>query len=135
MNRRKLFKKLLAVTGTGFGLGFTANSVQAKTTVKTDSKIKLQSSPIAGFQFYKGQEIWHKIANDDQLTLKAEPTNKYDKNAVEIYWQDQKLGYLPRNQNYTVSQLLKEKNQLNASIAKLQNCSNPWERIRVDIEI
>ncbi len=97
--------------------------------------VKLQSSPIAGFQFYKGQKNWLQIKENDNVTLKAEPNNKFDKNAVEIYWQDQKLGYLPRNQNYAVSQLLKANNLLNAKIVKLQNSTDPWKRITVDIEV
>ena len=37
------------------------------------------------------------IAIGDALTLLHEPTNQWDANAVKVFWQDQWIGYLPKD--------------------------------------
>ena len=37
------------------------------------------------------------IAIGDPLLLKHEPTNEYDPNAVKVFWQEQEIGFLPRD--------------------------------------
>jgi hypothetical protein len=37
------------------------------------------------------------IAIGDPLLLKHEPSNKYDPNAVKVFWQEQWIGYLPKD--------------------------------------
>ncbi|MEA5413641.1 HIRAN domain-containing protein [Synechococcus sp. BA-132 BA5] len=37
------------------------------------------------------------IAIGDSLLLKHEPTNEYDPNAVNVFWKEQEIGFLPRD--------------------------------------
>ena len=59
--------------------------VPRTTTAASRTEIKLSSPYIAGFQYYQGTEIENKLQQDKLLTLKREPTNEYDKYAVEVY--------------------------------------------------
>lgn len=98
----------------------------------------LQTSPVAGFQYYDGDKVWAQLQQGAVLQLKAEPSNKYDKDAVEIYWQtgdgqNYKLGYLPRKQNYAVSQLLQTQRPLLAEVSQLNNSNDFWKRIEVAV--
>jgi hypothetical protein len=40
------------------------------------------------------------------LTLRREPKNKEDKNAVAVYWTNKQLGYLPRRLAATIAALM-----------------------------
>lgn len=122
MKRRNLLKSLVGFAS----LGLMSNPIKAN-TVKTQEStgpggfVVLQTSPVAGFQYYDGDNVWAQLQQGAVLQLKAEPSNKYDKDAVEIYWQagdgqNYKLGYLPRKQNYAVSQLLQTKMTLQAEV-------------------
>ncbi|MDP2152901.1 MAG: HIRAN domain-containing protein [Methylotenera sp.] len=93
----------------------------------------LQISPIAGFQYHQGETLWTQLAINQPLQLVREENNIYDNLAVLIEWQGRKLGYLPKLDNAAVSQLLDRGERLEAVITKLQESSNPWERVKVEV--
>ena len=61
---------------------------------------------IAGIEYYEALFIMEEIKAGDKVQLKAEKSNIHDENAVEIYYKDKKLGYIPRSANYSISVLL-----------------------------
>ena len=61
---------------------------------------------ITGFNYYDGLDVLKKLKPGVQVTLKSEPENPYDPNAVSIYYKDTKLGYVPRAKNVFISDLL-----------------------------
>ena len=65
-----------------------------------------KSFKIAGIEYYEALFVINELKVGDKLTLKAEPENIHDENAVEIYYKDYKLGYIPRSTNYSISVLL-----------------------------
>lgn len=131
----KLIKRRKFLSWLGFvsaGAAFTSIS-RAGASEQADKSLLLQESPVAGFQFHRGKESWDLMTEGDRLKLIPEPGNKYDDRAIAIYWQDNKLGYLPRRDNAAVSQLLHRRQNVTASIAKLKQSSDPWERIKMEI--
>ena len=90
----------------------------------------IQDSPVAGFQFHRGDEIWPSLAVGAPLALVREPNNSHDTNAVAVYFQNHKLGYVPRGENSAISQMLDRGEILEASITKLSESEDPWERVR-----
>ena len=65
-----------------------------------------KSFVIAGIEYYKALFVINEIKVGDKLILKTEPQNIHDENAVEIYYKDTKLGYIPRNANYSISKIM-----------------------------
>lgn len=122
---RRLFFKSLMLLGVSFSLPAGANQLQK-------SRL-LQLSPIAGFQYHQGEEIWAKLHQGAALQLTREPENKYDPRAVRIDFNGQKLGYIPRIDNAAVSQLLDRGEQVQAYIANLKVSEDPWERVEVEV--
>lgn len=58
---------------------------------------------------------WHwdafnraQVKRGDFLTLRAEPENKHDPNAVAVYKGEHHIGYVPRNSNQEVGKALRE---------------------------
>ena len=41
-------------------------------------------------------ELWNELNSGVEVTLKREPTNKWDKNAIEVIYKGYRLGYLER---------------------------------------
>jgi hypothetical protein len=64
------------------------------------------TSHIAGFAYYNGIDVIENLKIGTALTLKAEPTNPHDHNAVAIYYADTLLGYIPAGENERISQFL-----------------------------
>jgi len=92
---------------------------------------RLETVPVAGFQYYQGDNLWSKLNINDTLDLSREQNNTYDKNAILIKWKDQAIGYIPRIDNQPFAKLLDNGGSLSAEILKLKNSSHPWERIEV----
>lgn len=62
---------------------------------------------IAGTQYISDQQLFYKFEVNDIVTLKAEPDNVHDENAVAVYFGISKVGYLPRRENKGISLLLR----------------------------
>ncbi|WP_374486489.1 HIRAN domain-containing protein [Zoogloea sp.] len=96
-------------------------------------RILVQSSPLAGFQYYGGKILWDEMREGDALTLVREPDNAHDRYAVRVEWRGQKLGYLPRAENRAVAEEMDRGSAIGGRIGKLAKDPNPWKRLRVDV--
>lgn len=63
--------------------------------------------PVAGIAYYEALFAIEQIKVGDKLELKPED-NIHDENAVEIYYKEKKLGYIPKNRNYSISVILRQ---------------------------
>lgn len=82
-------------------------------------RILVQSSPLAGFQYYGGKILWDEMHEGDALTLVREPDNPHDRFAVRVEWRGQKLGYLPRADNRAVAEEMDRGTAIGGRIGKL----------------
>ena len=57
-------------------------------------------------------EIFSKIQVGDKLELFREATNEYDKHAILVKYRGEKIGYVPRKDNYVLSKLMDGGKQL-----------------------
>lgn len=46
-----------------------------------------------------------------ELNLVREPTNKYDPNAIAVYADDTKIGYVPKNANRALAQFIDQRGE------------------------
>jgi hypothetical protein len=96
-------------------------------------QILLQDSPLAGFQFHAGRDLWPRLAVGNALTLVREADNPHDTLAVRVDWHGVKLGYVPRRENAAIARLLDGGQPLWARISRLTDSPDPWARIRFEI--
>ena len=96
-------------------------------------RILVQSSPLAGSQYYAMAEVWHLIRPGDRLTLEREPGNRHDRNAVRVNWNGQQIGYVPRAENRAVARALDQGEMLEARVARLRDDPNPWRRVEIEV--
>ena len=97
------------------------------------TRILVQSSPIAGFQFHEGKQLWDQLKVGDPLTLVREPDNSHDARAVRVEWNGHMLGYVPRAENDAVARQLDRGNRLEARIVRLTKHRDPWKRIEFEV--
>lgn len=128
MNKRTFLKILL-------GIGTLLPIVGNSSGRQQQNSILIQQSPVAGFQYHRGGKVWPYLRVKAPLTLRREPANLYDERAVAVYWRREKLGYLPRDENLAVSQIMDRRIPLTAKITRLENSRNPWNRITIVVEM
>jgi len=99
MNKRGFLRSLLG------SLAGVAVADRASASPSASQRL-LQISPLTGFQFHADEALWVDFQVGAGLELQREPQNPYDRRAVAILWNGQKLGYILRNENAAIAQLL-----------------------------
>ena len=61
---------------------------------------------IAGFAYYEGLDVIDRLVPGTPVSLVSEPDNPYDPEAVAIYLEKTKLGYIPKGKNSCIGSLL-----------------------------
>ena len=61
---------------------------------------------IAGFTYWEGCMAIADLKVGSQLRLVREEDNKFDPHAVAIYYEDYKLGFIPRGENELISKMV-----------------------------
>lgn len=108
-------------------------SLPASAEPGANAKILLQSSPLAGFRYYEGKQLWDEMKVGDPLQLIREPDNSYDLNAVRVEWQGHKLGYVPRADNEALARFMDRGSKAEARITRLKKSRNPWQRMEFEV--
>ncbi len=98
-------------------------------------KVLVQSSPLAGSQYYALSSVWGDIRPGDKLLLKREAQNRHDANAIRVEWQGHQLGYVPRAENRALAAAMDRGERVEARVAKLKRHRNPWQRVEFEVYV
>ncbi len=91
--------------------------------------------PIAGFRYYDGDVAFPELQPGTALTLRAQPDNPYDPDAIEILHGAWKLGYVPRYCNRQLSQLIQDAVPLSCEVARIETDAPPWDAVAVRVTV
>lgn len=99
-------------------------------------KEHLANFNIAGFTYYDGVDCFQQLQIGTHLKLVLEADNKYDPRAVAIYYEDYKLGFVPRNENRIIYKLLKVGlDCLTAKVQMVDLKEHPENQVRVVVHL
>ena len=98
-------------------------------------RILVQSSPLAGSQYYAVDELQAAMRIGDRLTLVREADNAHDANAIRVEWQGHKLGYVPRAENAALAWAMDRGESVRARISRLQQHRNGRRRLEFEVTI
>ena len=92
---------------------------------------------VAGFMFWDGCEAFGELENGTELKLVREPENKYDPEAVAVYYKDFKLGFVPSSENEKISRFLDMgyTDLFEVRVARLCEDAHPEKQVFVNIYI
>ena len=92
---------------------------------------------IAGFMYWDGCEAFGELEVGKKLELVRESENKYDPEAVAIYFKDFKLGFVPRGDNECLSHFLDMgyTDLFEVRVARLCEDAHPDKQVFVNIYI
>ncbi|TAF72383.1 MAG: hypothetical protein EAZ53_16315 [Bacteroidetes bacterium] len=127
MNRNDFIKNVTSLVGFS-GL--------PKEWVKSYKKVYLLQFFVRGFQFNDGLKALDKLKDKQLLNLKREPENPYDKNAISLYFNEFKIGYVPREDNEVLARLMDAKVvELLAEVVKINKNVSSWENVNACIYV
>ena len=85
-------------------IGFIQKGGNVKPFLKDIFLIKVH---VAGLDYIDNiDEIFPKIKVGDKLGLFREASNEYDKHAILVKYHGEKIGYVPKKDNYVLSKLM-----------------------------
>ena len=96
-------------------------------------RLLVQSSPLAGFRYHEAPKWFGDLRNGDPLTLRREPDNPHDANAVRVEWQGHMLGYVPRAQNTTLAWAMDRGDPVSGRISRVREHRNPRQRVEFEV--
>lgn len=115
-------------------VGFYGLSAFAVDLAVEYQKVYLLHFFVRGFQYYEGPKIIDRINRDGLVDLVREPDNPYDENAIAIHFEGKKIGYVPREDNLVLSNIIDAGLlDLQAEITFVEPDAATWEQISVAI--
>src|SRR5688572_29487458 len=97
--------------------------------------VALMQCPVAGFQYHGGEACWGQIHANDRLALKREPGNRHDPRAIAVEWRNVMVGYVPREANYALSQMMDRGMRAEGRVCALRLGGDPWQRMMMEIVV
>jgi hypothetical protein len=93
---------------------------------------------IAGVKFHQYKDVLNDIVEGDSLMIVPEPANKFDPNAVRLFYDNgtkqAMLGYVPKTISSEVSAMFEVGKQLECTITKFNPTASPWDIFEVELK-
>jgi len=89
---------------------------------------------LAGFQYHRASGVWPFLAVGAELILRRERLNPYDRNAISVWFKNDRLGYIPRDRSAALAKRMDGGDRISARIACLRESKNPKQRILIRVE-
>lgn len=125
MKRSEFLKNMIGVFG--------VSQIPVEFATKLQ-KIYLLQCFVRGFKFYGGLKILDQVKEFDVLELVREPENKYDKNAIAIYYNKLKIGFVPAEENDILCVLMDANLiPLRAEVTRIEPQAATWENVHIGI--
>jgi hypothetical protein len=104
--------------------------------IKSYTKVYLLQCFVAGFRYYKGPELLGKMQTGDMLELVREPNNEHDACAIALHFNNEKIGFIPAQENEMLSRLLDAQVvELMAEVTFLEHNAATWENVRIAVYV
>ncbi len=87
---------------------------------------------VAGTSFRKLDEVAPALTSEVKLELRREAKNKFDPFAVALYFEQYKIGYIPRDKNEVIARLLDAGKAFFATMLTKEYEGN-WLKIEVKV--
>lgn len=95
--------------------------------------VQIYTAYVAGFKYYHGMEHIASMQPDDALDIIHETENEHDDNAMALFWNTQKIGYLPMKDNELYCRLINAGVPIYCDILKINAEAQPWKRCKVAV--
>lgn len=71
----------------------------------------MRTYSIVGMNYIKTEDVVAALAVGTAVTLVREPQNEHDKNAVAVWVNRQKIGFIPKKHNMVLAQFIDQKGE------------------------
>lgn len=92
---------------------------------------------VAGFTYYEGMDCFSELQIGTSLSFQPEQDNPYDPCAVAIYYKERKIGFVPKDYNSFISQLLLlgYSQLFEVKVNQIDGTEHPEQQVRVSVKL
>lgn len=90
---------------------------------------------VRGFQHYAGPRVLRRMKDLDVLDLVREYDNQHDPNAVAVYWEGNKVGYLPMGENVSLANMMDHGLLLECHVVYTRPDARHWEQCFIAVQL
>ena len=87
---------------------------------------------VAGTSFRKLDKVDNELNKKVKLTMKREADNKFDNFAIALWFQQTKVGYVPREKNEVIARLMEAGKEFYATIQAKEYEGN-WLKLEIQV--
>ncbi len=95
--------------------------------------INVLHTNVAGVYYHSPEEFADAIKEKDTIELKREPNNEYDKFAIALYFQGIKIGFIPKDKNEVMANLMDAGKSFFGLVT--QKGIDDYENLALEVEI
>lgn len=114
---------------------FLGSVLKALNFVQPETRYLLNKFAVAGFCFYEGEDKLEQMVVGEKITLVTDPENEYDDHAIELHWQNIKIGFVPRSDNHHLFRLIEQGVSLECTIEEINPNEVTWQMCKVKVEM
>ena len=87
---------------------------------------------VAGFQYYAGSFLFEQMRVGGKVTFVRDSMNRYDGDAIEIRFDGEKIGFVPRSENNVMAKVMDAGYEIfKGVIQQLSPDEHPSAQVRV----
>ncbi len=114
-------------------LGLGATGLILPKSLLTKSMIKIYDNYIRGMTHYDYKKVKNQISVGDKLQLVREKENMHDAFAVQVFYNNHKLGYLAAYENIVIANMLDAKVELKSYVSECDDNRGYFKSMSVEI--
>lgn len=89
--------------------------------------------PIAGLKYYRAAELSELMKSGDELSFAHEPDNEHDPDAIIIFWNRNKIGYIPSSHAKLMHSLLDKYQHLCGKIVEIDPDAGESRWVKINV--
>lgn len=124
MNRSEFLKSL--------GLGASGLIIPVNLFVNT-KQVKVYDNFVRGLTYYDFRKVRNELKVGDQLQLKREQDNKYDRFAIQVNFNEFRLGYIATFENIVLANMMDLDVGLNTIVSQHTTSGSIYDALAVGV--
>lgn len=102
--------------------------------VEQTEKRSIYRGYVRGLDYYHFFDLQEQLAPQTPLKLIREPENDHDYKAIAVYAFEQKIGYIPREDNKVLARMIDSGFDLFAEVRRLNDDETLWRALRIEVK-
>ncbi|MBI1184634.1 hiran domain protein [bacterium] len=114
-------------------LGLSASGLFIPKHLAERKPAKIYDNYVRGLKHYRFLDCKDQIKEGDELTLQPEPENQYDRYAISVHWQGNRMGFIAAYENVVLANMMRQGVYLSSFVSQIAPKLYPFNALAVEV--